>query len=242
MISIITPVRNAVAHIEKVIGEVQLQTHGNKEHIIIDGGSEDGTVDVLKSRDDDINYWLSEADAGIYDAMNKGIDAAGGEWIYFLGADDAFYRPDTLETIFRQGELPDDIDLLLGNVLYPDGQLFRSRFSKKLYYKNSIHHQGAFYRRRVFNGFRYGLTEPAPRHRHFHISGDYQLNLMLFLRGTKCMYRDAIIARCGPGVSMAGHFAGYREEIVIRHHYLGRARSLPFDAATLLRYGWRQLR
>jgi putative colanic acid biosynthesis glycosyltransferase len=238
LISIITTVHNASSGIAKAIDEVQRQTYANKEHIIIDGGSLDGTVDVLKRKDDDIDYWVSEADAGIYEAMNKGIDAAGGEWLYFLGVDDSFYRADTLESIMMNGDISDDIALVLGNVLYPDGRLCRSRFDKKLYYKNSIHHQSAFYRKRVFDGFRYGLSESSGRGRRFAISGDYQLNLRLFTHGMKSLY---VIAQCGRGVSMEGKFTGYREELIIRHQYMNFFKAILFDISTLLRYGWKQI-
>lgn len=241
LISIVTTIHNAGSGIEKAIEEVRRQTYTHKEHIVIDGGSNDGSVEVLKRRDDDIDYWISEADAGIYDAMNKGIDAAAGEWIYFLGVDDSFYRPETLESIMNNRDRSDRTDLLFGNVLYSDGRLFRSRFNKKLYYKNCVHHQGAFYRNRVFDQFRYGFCEPSGRRRHFDISGDYQLNLMLFTRGTKALYIDEIIARCGRGVSMEGKFTGYREELLIRHQYMNFFKAILFDITTLLRYGWKQL-
>ncbi len=241
LISIITAVHNAQNEIERVIEEVQRQTYTNREHIIIDGGSHDGTVDILIKRDGDVDYWVSEADAGIYDAMNKGIDAAGGEWLYFFGADDSFYRRDTLEVMIQNRKISDDITLVLGNVIYPDGRLFRSRFDKKLYYKNCIHHQSAFYRRCVFDKFRYGHDGYSGLKRYFGISGDYQLNLMLFTRGVRHLYRDEIVARCGRGVSMEGRFVGYREEIAIRHQYMNFHKAVFFDITTLLRYGWKQI-
>jgi putative colanic acid biosynthesis glycosyltransferase len=241
LVSIITTVRNAKNGIERVIEEVQRQTYTNKEHIIIDGGSNDGTLEVIRRRDRDVDYWASEADAGIYDAMNRGIDAAVGEWLYFFGADDSFYRRDTLEVMIQKREISDDIGLVLGNVIYPDGRLFRSRFDKKLYFKNCIHHQSAFYRRCVFDNFRYGHDASSGFKRHFGISGDYQLNLMLFTRGVRHLYRDEIVARCGRGVSMEGRFAGYREEIIARHQYMNFYKAVFFDITTLLRYGWKQI-
>ncbi len=242
LISIITTVRNAKYEIERVIEEVQRQTYTNKEHIIIDGGSHDGTADILIKKDGDVDYWVSEADAGIYDAMNKGIDAAGGEWLYFFGADDSFYRRDTLEVMIQNREISDDITLVLGNVIYPDGRLFRSRFDKKLYYKNCIHHQSAFYRRCVFDKFRYGHDGLLGFKRHFGISGDYQLNLMLFTRRINHMYVDEVIAKCGRGISMEGKFLGYLEEIMIRHQYMNFFWAIIFDMMTVLRYGLKQIR
>lgn len=241
LISIITIVLNAKNDIEKAIEQVQNQTYPNKEHIIIDGGSHDGTLEMLKERDSEVDYWASEVDAGIYDAMNKGIDAARGEWIYFFGADDAFYRCDTLEAFIGRLDISEDITLVLGNVVYPDGRVFRSRFDKTLYCKNSIHHQGAFYRRRVFDEYRYGLNVASGFKRNFTISGDYELNLMLFTQDMKHVYLDDIIAKCGRGVSMEGRFVGYIEEIIIRHQYVGFVKAVLFDVMTLLRYGWKKI-
>lgn len=239
LISIITTVRNDCTEVERAIEEVRSQTYANKEHIIIDGGSEDGTVEILQRREADIDYWLSEADRGIYDAMNKGIDAAGGEWLYFFGADDSFSRPDILEAIILGNDIPAGTSLVLGNVLYPDGRLFRSRFDRRLYFKNSIHHQGVLYRRSVFEQFRYGQSRSPGGGRNFLISGDYQLNLRLFRQGKAHLYLDEVIARCGRGVSMEGRLVGYIEEIVIRHQQMNFFSAIFFDMMTLLRYGWK---
>jgi len=241
LVSIITTVRNAKSEIEKVIEGVQSQTYTNREHIIIDGGSNDGTLEVLKKRDHDLDYWISEADAGIYDAMNKGIDAASGEWLYFFGVDDSFYKRDTLEAVIQNRDIPADVTLILGNVIYPDGRLFRSRFDRTLYFKNTIHHQSAFYRRCVFDRFRYGLNKSSGFKKHFGISGDYQLNLMLFTQGMQHMYVNEIIARCGSGISLEGRFVGYLEEIIIRHQYVQFLKAIFFDIMTLLRYGWKHI-
>jgi hypothetical protein len=109
--------------------------------------------------------------------MNKGIEAADGEWLYFLGVDDAFYSRDTLKLIFKDRAIPSDIVMLLGNVIYADGRLFKSRFGKFMYFKNTVHHQGVFYRHNVFKQFCYGASTSGGRStRHYHISGDYQLN------------------------------------------------------------------
>lgn len=240
LISIITPVFNARNEIEKNIEAVQFQSYSNKEHIIIDGGSTDGTLEVLQRKNDEVDYWLSEADDGIYDAMNKGIDAARGEWIYFLGVDDYFYRHDTLVSVMESKKIADDVTLVLGNIIYPDGKIFRSRLDKTIHLKNTIHHQGAFYRRNIFDKFRYGRTVSSGLKKNFIISGDYQLNLNLFTGKAKHVYVDEIIARCGRGISMEGRFTGYLEEINIRHLYMNFFRAVFFDILTLLRYGWKK--
>jgi len=241
LISIITPVLNAKKEIERNIDAVQRQTYANKEHIIVDGGSTDGTLDVLKRKNNEVDYWLSEADAGIYDAMNKGIDAAKGEWLYFLGVDDYFYRHDTLMSVIERARITDDVTLLLGDIRYPDGKKFRSRLDHKIYFKNTIHHQGALYRRSVFEKFRYGQSASASCAKHFRISGDYQLNLRLFIINATHRYVDEIICKCGSGISLEGRFLGYHEEIIIRHLYVNYFKALFFDAMTLFRYGWKKI-
>ena len=87
-ISVVTVCYNAADTIEKTMLSVLNQTYHDIEYIIIDGGSTDGTVEIIRKYADRIAYWVSEPDKGIYDAMNKGIKVATGEYIYFLGADD----------------------------------------------------------------------------------------------------------------------------------------------------------
>ena len=103
-ISIITPTLNAGKTLEACILSVVNQTYLNKEYLIIDGLSTDGTPGMVKKYADIYPYikWISEKDAGIYEAMNKGIDLSSGEWIYFLGADDRFYSDRVLDDIFNQ--------------------------------------------------------------------------------------------------------------------------------------------
>ena len=83
-ISIVTISYNAITEIEKTILSVINQTYTNIEYIIIDGGSTDGTVNIIKQYVDKISIWKSEPDHGVYDAMNKGIKLASGEWILFM--------------------------------------------------------------------------------------------------------------------------------------------------------------
>ena len=97
LISIVTVSYNAVLTIEQTILSVINQTYPNVEYIIIDGGSTDGTVDIIKKYEDKIAYWVSEPDKGIYDAMNKGVVVATGEWINFMNAGDIFTDGDVID-------------------------------------------------------------------------------------------------------------------------------------------------
>ena len=108
LISVVTVSYNAVDTIERTILSVLNQTYSDIEYIIIDGGSTDGTVDLIKKYADKITYWVSEPDQGIYDAMNKGIDVATGEWINFMNSGDSFYRQDVLSSLFDK-EIQGDV-------------------------------------------------------------------------------------------------------------------------------------
>lgn len=90
LITIITSTFNAANDLEKSIQSVISQSYSKIEYIIIDGGSTDGTLDIIKKYESHIDVWITEKDEGIYDAWNKGLSFATGDWIAFLGADDAY--------------------------------------------------------------------------------------------------------------------------------------------------------
>ncbi len=100
LVSIVTIVFNGKKSLKKTINSVIDQTYKNIEYIIIDGGSRDGTIDVIRHYENQIDTWISEPDNGIYDAMNKGLKLASGQWINFLNAEDTFFSNDTLSEIF----------------------------------------------------------------------------------------------------------------------------------------------
>lgn len=102
LITVITVVFNGASTVEDTIQSVINQTYDNVEHIIIDGGSTDATLDILRKYEGSIDYWVSEKDAGIYDAMNKGIALARGDYIGMLNSDDYFAAPSALERIATQ--------------------------------------------------------------------------------------------------------------------------------------------
>ncbi len=115
LISVVTVSYNAVSTIEETICSVINQTYSNIEYIIIDGGSTDGTVDIIKKYADKIAYWVSEPDKGIYDAMNKGIDVATGEWINFMNSGDTFHSDRVIQQLIEN--LPSKADVVYGDTL-----------------------------------------------------------------------------------------------------------------------------
>lgn len=100
-ISIVTVTYNCMDTVEQTICNVLKQTYPNIEYIIIDGASTDGTKEIIEKYADRLAYWISEPDKGIYDAMNKGIKAATGEWILFRNSGDYFFKPTTVEDVFK---------------------------------------------------------------------------------------------------------------------------------------------
>lgn len=102
-ISIITIVKNDASALERTISSVSQQVLKSFEFIIVDGGSADGTLDVIKSHTDCVSSWISEPDHGIYDAMNKGLAHATGDWVIFLNAGDTFSNQEVLQRILSDG-------------------------------------------------------------------------------------------------------------------------------------------
>ena len=122
-LSIITVVYNDKSNIEETIRSVIYQTYTNIEYIIIDGGSTDGTIDIIKKYKDKIDYFISEKDNGIYDAMNKGIRIATGNYINFMNSGDRFNSLDILKLITDQIDSTDDV--IYGNhIVYYDPQIY----------------------------------------------------------------------------------------------------------------------
>src|SRR5947209_4197413 len=122
LISIIIPSFNCVGLLQGAIDDALAQTHGSKQVIVVDGASTDGSVEMLKAYHQRID-WISEPDSGVYDAMNKGIQMARGDWLYFLGTDDRFYEPDVLAKV---AALIDEhpARVLVGDVLDESGGIF----------------------------------------------------------------------------------------------------------------------
>lgn len=114
-VSIITVVYNGIEFLEETIKSVISQTYPNIEYIIVDGGSKDGTLDIIKKYEAHISKWISEPDKGIYDAMNKGIDLATGDWQNFLNAGDSFVDNNVLEKIFTTNL--ENITLVYGDII-----------------------------------------------------------------------------------------------------------------------------
>lgn len=119
MFSIITICYNAASDIERTLQSVVAQTYRNIEYIVIDGASTDKTLDIISKYSAEVSQMVSEKDGGLYDAMNKGLSLATGEYVCFLNAGDSFFEEKTLEKIVQglDGSTP---DLIYGDTALVD--------------------------------------------------------------------------------------------------------------------------
>jgi glycosyltransferase involved in cell wall biosynthesis len=152
MISVITVNLNNCAGLDSTIASVVSQTYSHFEYIIIDGGSTDGSLEVINNNAQDITTWVSECDTGIYNAMNKGIKMANGEYLLFLNSGDTFINQHILNDI---SPLLDDTDLIYGDIQYIDeSKKWVQTFNDKLDFEYFMHyylpHPATFIRKELF--------------------------------------------------------------------------------------------
>lgn len=153
-ISIITINLNNKNGLVNTINSVTSQVYAKIEYIIIDGGSTDGSIDIIREREKSISYWISESDNGIYDAMNKGILKSTGDFCLFLNSGDFLVNDKVLSDIFSTKH---DSDILIGDckITKSDKVVFtaqqREKITLKAFYKKTIPHQSTFIRRQLFN-------------------------------------------------------------------------------------------
>ncbi|TAE29024.1 MAG: glycosyltransferase [Cytophagales bacterium] len=226
MISVITVTYNARHLLPETIASVQAQTGMAVEHLIIDGNSTDGTANWLREQNFPLVRWISEPDSGIYDAMNKGLDRAKGNWILFICAGDVIL-PGVLEKVAPL--LTNDLDLLAGHSLQTGSGRFIGTFSDAILVSNLIHHQAAFYNQRVFENFRYDTQLRA--------MSDYELNLILFLRRSQVRIIDLDMSRCAEQGISAGMWQSLLESNRIKYRHLGFWKGTKYGLILVWKYG-----
>lgn len=149
LLTVITVVYNAADELERTIENVLQQSAANFEYIIIDGGSKDGSVDVIKKYSQRISNWVSERDGGIYDAMNKGVRLASGQFVVFMNAGDLFYDPDSIKDIIEQIKAAGDPTIIYGDaqIISDKGRHIQNQHNRHLDLTKSIIHQSMILRR-----------------------------------------------------------------------------------------------
>lgn len=209
VISIIVPVFNAATCLEAALDSIISQSYENYELIIVDGGSTDGSLKIIERFVDKINVLISETDKGIYDAMNKGIDKAKGDWLYFLGADDKL-NTDILKKIIPF--LHSSFKVVFGDVLFENGHRMKSYLGTRTILQNTLHHQSAFYHRSNFHSFRYDTS--------LQIIADYELNLIIYTKKLSVLYVPEVIAKCYAGGTSSQLGKSLQETNTVRKRYI----------------------
>lgn len=202
LISVVVATFNAINTIESCIESICEQTYPNLELIIIDGASTDGTIDAIKAHASKISYWISEPDEGIYDAWNKALSKARGDWICFLGADDYFWNVDVLRrSVSELITLPPEIKVAYGRInvvdvqgemIYCAGQPWAS-VGHRIKALMCIPHPGTLHRASLFG--QHGKFDKS-----FRIAGDYDMLLRELKHGRAHFLSGIVIA----GVRLGG--------------------------------------
>lgn len=205
--SIVTVSFNCRDQIEKTMKSVMQQSYAGKEYIVIDGGSTDGTAEIIKSHSENLAYWCSEPDGGIYQGMNKGISRAKGDWIIFMNAGDTFADNQVLEhtaTYAQKGKY----DVIYGDILkIIDGETVLKTASEpcnkqRMYFC----HQAAFARTT--------LMREMPFDTRFPMSADLHFFKRCYLSGHKFLHIPVTVAVYDShGVSNTQRIKGLRDNV-----------------------------
>ena len=228
-VSVVIAAYNVGALIENCILSVLAQTHPHVEIVVVDGGSTDETLPILRKFGERVK-WISEKDKGLNDAQLKGVSLASGEWIFFLGADDVLASPKAFENLFKacSGQVANH-DILTGHALYEDGRLYRSNRPWLLRVKNCIHGQGALYRRSLFQEKTYDMS--------LRVYYDYEFNLWALASGKRFFHTGVLLAvlGCG-GHSDKPRWKNYREDMRTRARYVRGPMLLATNMVAVLRF------
>ena len=232
MISIITITYNAEQWLERTMQSVLAQTCKDYEYIIVDGASKDGTVDIIKRLEQAFEgrlSWKSEPDKGLYDAMNKGIARATGDFLWFMNAGDEIYAPDTLAHVVAAAK--DDTDIVYGKACIVNAEGV----------KVSEHHKvtpSDLQRKHFLNGLVVVRRSIAGQYNtSYRISADYDWCIRAVTASRKNAYLDEYICKfLTEGVSQKQRKRSWAERFHIMHAHFGLLRTLWAHFVIVLKY------
>jgi len=212
LVSIITIVLNGENYLEGTIKSVIKQTYDNVEYIVIDGGSSDTTLDIIKKYEDQIDYWVSESDDGIVDAFNKGISLCAGDIIGIINADD-WYELDAIEKVVERNNRP---AVFCGNVQYWDGVKQEYIFTTNIHglpKEMTVNHPATFVSASIYK--QYGVFDPKYRY-----AMDYELLLRFYAMGADFVKIDSVLSNMRlAGLSDTCRAESYRDVRLAKIQY-----------------------
>ena len=207
LVTVVTVVYNGEKHLEEAIRSVIGQDHENVEYIIVDGGSTDGSLDIIRHYEDRIDFWVSGPDAGIYDAMNKGIALASGELIGLLNADDRYEQGAIRAVVgaFLNARRDDNVAIAgKWNLLFDEmDMVITASPSLRFWMGMPISHQAMFIPKKVYETV--GAYDVAYR-----FAADLDMVVRLYLRGIRFIFLDQLLVSFRTS-GASGRF--YRESI-----------------------------
>ena len=235
-LSIITVVYNNARDIERTLLSVINQTYKAIEYIVIDGRSTDGTTEVIKKYEDRIKKFITEKDEGIYEAMNKGLEIATGDYVLFMNSGDEFYTNDTVEKVFASAsgadiyygetEMMNDRGENLGQRRHKAPKEFTWRSFK---HGMSVSHQAIYIRR--------SLTEPFDRR--YQLSADIDWIIRAAKKAKKIVNVSQYVARYQVGgISKAKHSQSLLERFDIMKQYYGLIPTILNHGVIAFNLGW----
>lgn len=171
--SIILPIYNSEKYISNILNSIRKQTFKQFELIVIDNLSSDNSIQIINQFADQFCVKIiSEKDAGIYDAMNKGVKNAHGDWLYFMGADDTLVNENVLMDVSKY--LNEEFDIVYGDSIWiPENYLEKGEWTSAKLIVQSINHQRIFYRRQLFEQF-------GDFNLRYRVAADHDLNIRFF--------------------------------------------------------------
>lgn len=234
MLSVITVVFNNIQGIELTIKSVLSQRSDLIEYIVIDGGSTDGTTDVIRRYESKIQHWVSESDNGIYDAMNKGIRLASGKWILFMNAGDQFYDTSTIEKLMPYLQASNEKAIVYGDALITDGnrQWIQRQQNRHLHLERSIIHQSMVVQRQHLQASAYNTA--------YRVMADYDNLLAVSVSDPhRLMYvPQCICIYDKTGVSSRPLYTYFREYYLIAFKRMPLLKFISFNLYILPRLVW----
>ncbi len=213
-VTVVTVTYNAEQFLEQTIKSVIEQGYPNIEYIIIDGASSDETVKIIKKYGKHISYWVSEPDSGIYEAMNKGIDRATGEWINFLNAGDSFVEKNTISKVVK--EMHEDVEIIAGDIFYVENDKKTYKASARLEDKLKgmfCSHQAMFTKIGLMRKYRFNTA--------FKIAGDYDFALKCAMNQHRFKFISLPVANfLADGLSETNRLFAKVEDLFIQSKYI----------------------